>query len=93
MWVAIGLGGQLLFSGRMLVQWLASERSRRMVVPPAFWYMSLGGALALAAYFIWRQDMVGLLGQSTGIVVYVRNIRLMRLDRNQTDPPESGPVG
>jgi lipid-A-disaccharide synthase-like uncharacterized protein len=91
LWVAIGLGGQLLFSGRMIVQWLASEKSRRTVVPPAFWYMSLGGAVALAAYFIWRQDMVGLLGQSSGIVIYVRNIRLMRLDRNRTNGPDDHP--
>jgi lipid-A-disaccharide synthase-like uncharacterized protein len=91
LWVAIGLGGQVLFSGRMFIQWLASEKSRRTVVPPAFWYMSLGGALALAAYFIWRHDMVGLLGQSSGIVIYVRNIRLMRVDRSQTTGPDAPP--
>ena len=92
-WVAIGLGGQLIFSGRMLVQWLASEKKRRSVVPAAFWYLSLGGALMLAAYFIWRQDMVGLLGQSMGLVVYVRNIRLLRLQKYQTQdqPPPDQP--
>jgi len=85
LWIAIGLGGQLIFSGRMLVQWLASEKSRKSVVPAAFWYMSLGGALMLTAYFIWRQDMVGLLGQTMGLVIYVRNIRLLRLDKARTE--------
>jgi lipid-A-disaccharide synthase-like uncharacterized protein len=84
-WVAIGLGGQLIFSGRMLVQWLASEKSRKSVVPAAFWYLSLGGALMLTAYFIWRHDMVGLLGQTMGLVIYVRNIRLLRLDKARTE--------
>lgn len=84
LWVAVGLGGQLVFSCRMLVQWLTSEKKRRSVVPAAFWYLSLIGALALTAYFIWRQDMVGLLGQSMGLVIYVRNIRLLRLQNHQT---------
>jgi lipid-A-disaccharide synthase-like uncharacterized protein len=84
LWVAVGLGGQLVFSSRMLVQWLTSEKKRRSVVPAAFWYLSLIGAVALTAYFIWRQDMVGLLGQSMGLVIYVRNIRLLRLQNRHT---------
>lgn len=83
-WIAIGLGGQLVFSARMLVQWLASEKRRKSVVPAAFWYLSLGGALMLTCYFIWRHDMVGLLGQTMGLVIYVRNIRLLRLDKART---------
>lgn len=80
-WVALGLGGQLVFAGRMIVQWLASEKRRQSVVPPAFWYMSLGGGLCLTAYFLWRHDLVGVLGQAMGLVVYVRNIRLLMLHR------------
>ncbi len=98
-WVALGLGGQIIFSGRMFVQWLASERERRSVVPPVFWYMSLAGAVMLAAYFIWRQDMVGLLGQSVGLVIYIRNIRLLHLPKapakapsSPSNPPASPPV-
>ncbi len=78
LWVALGLGGQVLFAGRMLVQWVASEKRRESFVPPAFWYMSLLGGAALMTYFIWRQDLVGVIGQSTGLVVYARNIRLIR---------------
>lgn len=77
-WPALGILGQLIFAGRMWVQWLASERSRKSVVPPAFWYMSLAGGLISASYFIWRQDLVGVLGQTSGIWIYARNIYLMK---------------
>lgn len=76
-WVGLGLLGQVLFAGRMLVQWLASERRRRSVVPVAFWWMSLGGATLLIVYFVWRKDAVGVLGQATGWVIYLRNLRLI----------------
>ena len=77
LWIAIGLAGQVLFTGRMLVQWWASERAGRSHVPEAFWWMSLGGSTLLLAYFIWRVDMVGVLGQLTGWGVYVRNLMLI----------------
>ncbi|HAI14296.1 MAG TPA: hypothetical protein DCM28_21505, partial [Phycisphaerales bacterium] len=73
MWVAVGLLGQVLFTGRMIVQWIASEKSKRSVVPTAFWWMSLIGASMLITYFIWRKDVVGVLGQATGWFIYVRN--------------------
>lgn len=79
-WVALGLLGQLLFTARMLIQWLVSERERRSVVPPVFWWLSLVGATMLIVYFVWRQDIVGVLGQATGWVIYVRNLWLIRLD-------------
>ena len=77
-WVAIGLSGQLLFTGRMLVQWFTSEKSKRSVVPVSFWWMSLIGATMLLIYFIWRRDIVGILGQSTGWIIYLRNLVLIR---------------
>lgn len=80
-WVALGLGGQLLFTGRMLVQWIVSEKNKRSVVPVSFWWMSLIGATMLLVYFIWRRDIVGILGQSTGWVIYVRNLVLIRKAR------------
>lgn len=82
-WVAIGLGGQIAFFGRMAVQWVVSERRRESVVPPAFWYLSLSGGIALFAYFVWRQDLVGVLGQTSGIVIYARNIRLLYKQRRR----------
>lgn len=73
-WLAIGLLGQALFSARFLVQWIASERRRRSVVPRAFWYFSVGGGLTLLAYAIYRRDPVFIIGQGAGVFVYARNL-------------------
>ena len=73
-WVGLGLLGQVLFTGRMVIQWLASEKEKRSVIPDVFWWMSLGGATMLIIYFIWRVDIVGIIGQSTGWFIYVRNL-------------------
>jgi len=82
-WVAIGLGGQVAFFGRMAIQWVVSEKERKSVVPEAFWWLSLGGGIALFTYFVWRQDVVGVLGQSTGVVIYARNLRLIHKQRKR----------
>ncbi len=90
-WVALGLLGQALFTGRMVVQWLTSERRGRSVVPVAFWWMSLIGASMLLVYFIWRKDVVGVLGQSTGWLIYARNLYMIhtrRVDRTDRAAPE-----
>ena len=77
LWIVLGLLGQALFTLRFLVQWLRSEREQRSVVPVAFWYLSLGGGLVLLLYAIHRRDPVFTLGQATGLVVYLRNLRLI----------------
>ncbi len=84
-WVAIGLIGQAAFFGRMLVQWVVSEKSRKSQVPEVFWWFSLVGAIFLFTYFVWRVDVVGVLGQSTGIVIYARNLRLIHKHRARED--------
>ena len=76
-WLGIGFAGQLLFTSRFLVQWIASERAKRSVVPVAFWWFSLAGGATLLAYAIWRSDPVFALGQATGLVVYIRNLMLI----------------
>ena len=76
-WIGIGFGGQLLFSGRMVLQWLISERRRESVVTESFWWFSLIGSVTLLSYFIWRGDPIGMLGQATGTVIYARNLRLI----------------
>lgn len=82
-WVMIGLGGQLLFTARFLVQWIASERAGRSIVPLAFWYLSIGGGLVLLAYAIFRKDPVFILGQSTGLFIYSRNLWLIHAERRR----------
>ena len=76
-WVALGFLGQGLFFSRFLVQWIASERRGRSVVPLAFWYLSLGGGALLLAYAIHRRDPVFILGQAFGFLVYLRNLYLI----------------
>ncbi|MGH8580722.1 MAG: lipid-A-disaccharide synthase N-terminal domain-containing protein [Gammaproteobacteria bacterium] len=73
-WLIVGFSGQALFSARFLVQWLATERCRRSVIPTAFWYLSLGGSLTLLTYAIYRLDPVFILGQATGFIIYLRNL-------------------
>jgi lipid-A-disaccharide synthase-like uncharacterized protein len=80
-WVALGLLGQVLFAGRMILQLFVSEREKRSVVPVGFWWMSLAGSAMLVVYFVWRQDIVGVLGQSAGLFVYLRNLRLIQRER------------
>ncbi|HET6341525.1 MAG TPA: lipid-A-disaccharide synthase N-terminal domain-containing protein [Gemmatimonadota bacterium] len=77
-WVGIGLAGQACFFSRFLVQWIASERRGRSVVPRAFWYLSISGGLILLSYSLWRRDPVFILGQSVGLFVYLRNLILLR---------------
>lgn len=82
-WVAVGLLGQAAFFGRMLAQWIMSEKRGESIVPEAFWWLSLIGGVSLFTYFVWRVDIVGVLGQSTGIVIYARNLRLIRKQRRR----------
>jgi lipid-A-disaccharide synthase-like uncharacterized protein len=82
-WVIFGLAGQLLFMGRFLVQWIASEREKRSVVPVAFWYFSIGGGIILFTYALYRADPVFILGQSMGLFIYGRNLWLIRAERNR----------
>lgn len=76
-WVALGLLGQVLFTGRMIVQLIVSEKNKKSTVPPMFWWMSLAGSTMLMIYFLWRQDPIGLLGQSFGWFIYIRNLWLI----------------
>jgi lipid-A-disaccharide synthase-like uncharacterized protein len=77
-WLGVGFLGQGLFSARFLVQWIASERRRRSVVPVHFWYLSLGGGAVLLAYAIYRLDPVFIAGQAVGLLVYARNLHFVR---------------
>ncbi len=76
-WLVFGFFGQLLFSARFLVQWIASEIKKKSIIPLSFWYLSLGGAAVLLSYAIYRKDPVFILGQSFGMIVYLRNLILI----------------
>lgn len=81
LWLAIGFGGQVLFSMRFLIQWWRSECARRSVMPTAFWYFSLGGGLILLAYALHQRDPVFIVGQLTGVFIYARNLYFVYRER------------
>ena len=83
-WLIIGFVGQALFTARFFVQWIASERARRSIIPHAFWFFSLGGGAVLLAYAIYRRDPVFILGQAAGLIIYSRNIFFITRDRRAT---------
>lgn len=85
-WIAIGFLGQACFFGRFLVQWIVSEREGRSVVPRAFWYLSIAGGLIILSYAIWRRDPVFIAGQSMGLIVYLRNLALLRREDREAAP-------
>ncbi len=74
----IGLLGQGLFSMRFIVQWIASEKAGKSVVPFSFWLFSLGGCIFLLIYAIYRKDPVFILGQAPNLLIYSRNIWLIK---------------
>jgi lipid-A-disaccharide synthase-like uncharacterized protein len=74
----LGFVGQGVFFMRFLVQWLATEREKRSVIPIAFWYFSIGGAMLLLLYGILDRDPVILIGQTTGLAIYMRNLYFIR---------------
>jgi lipid-A-disaccharide synthase-like uncharacterized protein len=82
-WLAVGFGAQVLFGSRFIIQWLASEKAGRSVIPVSFWYLSLGGGILLLAYAIWRKDPVFILGQSTGAFIYSRNLYFILRERKR----------
>lgn len=80
-WIVTGFIGQALFSLRFLLQWIMSERAGRSIVPEVFWYFSLAGGITLLSYAIWRQDIVFIVGQAAGLVIYGRNLFFIWRDR------------
>ncbi len=82
-WVLFGFLAQMMFMGRFVIQWIASERARDSVVPLAFWYFSLIGGVMLLAYAIYRRDPVFIIGQAMGIAIYARNLWLIAQARRR----------
>ena len=80
-WLIVGFTGQLFFTARFLVQWLTSERARRSIVPKAFWYFSIGGGITILCYAIHREDPVFIVGQASGLLIYLRNIYFLSRER------------
>jgi lipid-A-disaccharide synthase-like uncharacterized protein len=80
-WIVVGFIGQASFFMRFLVQWIASERAKRSVVPTSFWYFSILGGAILLLYAVWRRDPVFIAGQALGLFIYTRNLVLLQRTR------------
>jgi lipid-A-disaccharide synthase-like uncharacterized protein len=82
-WVLLGFTAQAFFTARFAVQWIASERAGRSVIPIAFWWCSIGGGLLLLAYALYRRDPVFIAGQGFGVFVYLRNLYFVLRDKDK----------
>ncbi len=82
-WLFVGFVGQAVFFARFLVQWICSEIKKKSYIPVSFWYLSMAGALLLLSYSLHRKDPVFILGQSLGLIVYMRNLVLLRNTKNE----------
>ena len=75
---SIGIFAQILFSSRLLVQWLKSEKAGKVLSPTLFWQLSLLASCTLIIYGVLRKDIVIILGQAVSYYIYIRNLRLKR---------------
>src|SRR5437588_7539041 len=82
-WVALGFVAQALFTMRFVVQWVATERARKSVIPVAFWFFSIGGGLLLFGYALSIKDPVFILGQGFGVFVYLRNLHFVYREKRR----------
>src|SRR6266699_2137446 len=67
-----------------VVQWIASERARKSVIPVAFWFFSIGGGVLLLVYALYRRDPVFIAGQALGLLVYIRNLYFIIVNGRQS---------
>lgn len=84
-WLIFGLFAQACFFMRFFIQWLASERQKKSVIPIYFWYFSLAGGISLLVYAIHIKDIVFTLGQGAGVFIYLRNLILIHQSRGKRE--------
>jgi lipid-A-disaccharide synthase-like uncharacterized protein len=76
-WKIVGWAGSAVFSIRFFLQWIASERAKRSIIPIGFWECSLLGSLLALSYFaIYRRDSVGVIMTLAPLPLYIRNLYL-----------------
>jgi lipid-A-disaccharide synthase-like uncharacterized protein len=77
-WIIYGIGflAQILFSGRLILQWLVSEKNKKVLTPSIFWKLSLLASFLLFVYGYLRDDFAIMLGQALTYFIYIRNLQL-----------------
>lgn len=79
LWLLLwGSLGQIIFTLRFIYQWIYSRKRQESLLPLGFWLISLTGSCIIVSYALVRHDPVLILGQSTGLIVYIRNIWIMK---------------
>jgi len=78
-WLGVGLAGQLLFACRFIIQWVATERKGRSVVPPVFWHLSVAASVLMGLAFVQRREWVFAAGMAATLLIYLRNLWLIHV--------------
>jgi lipid-A-disaccharide synthase-like uncharacterized protein len=90
-WLKIwGSLGQVIFTLRFYIQWIDSESRRESVLSSNFWMISLIGSVMIVSYALFRRDPVLLLGQCTGMIVYIRNLMILNKVKSWSAAKEKG---
>jgi len=95
LWLAFGFMAQGMFFSRFLLQWIVSEKKKKSVIPVGFWWLSLAGGIMLFSYAVHRRDPVFIVGQGTGVFIYLRNLYFIYAkgpSQGLPRPEESKPI-
>jgi lipid-A-disaccharide synthase-like uncharacterized protein len=98
LWKVVGYAGTAIFFSRFLVQWYATEKRQQVVVPQAFWWLSLAGTLLIFAYAIHQRDSVFIISNAFAWIPYIRSLIIHRRHKaamsncagcGQKNPPQA----
>jgi len=87
-WILFGFSAQFIFFMRFVVQWYASEKKKKTVVPVQFWYLSLLGTLMIFVYSIYRHDVVFITASTLNFFLYLRNLQIYHNSHNENVQPD-----
>jgi len=81
LWKVVGYAGNAAFFSRFMVQWIASERAGKSIIPVQFWFLSIIGSVILAIYAIHTKDLVVIFAFAPNSLVYIRNLMLLHKEK------------
>ena len=91
MWTVIGFMGAAIFGSRFILQWLASEKAGRSVMPLSFWFLSIAGGLMTLVYGLVRREPVIIFGQALSTGIYLRNVALILKEKRRKSGADAVP--
>jgi lipid-A-disaccharide synthase-like uncharacterized protein len=91
LWAAFGVLAQFVFGARFIVQWIASEKAEKSVIPMGFWFLSIAGGVMTLIYGFVRRDIVIISGQAFSVFIYVRNLMLIAKEARKKAEAEAEP--